>query len=105
VSIPLALITNELVTNAIKYGRSEIDANVEIGLRLDDNHVELSVEDNGPGFALGAMEKRSSGLGLVRGLARQLGGSFRVECQNGRTRCLVSIPQARLNIARKDDEN
>jgi two-component sensor histidine kinase len=106
VSVPLALITNELVTNAIKHGRrSESDADIKIGLRLDDNHVELSVEDNGPGFALGAIEKRSSGLGLVRGLARQLGGSFRVDCKNGGTRCVLSIPEARLNTGVKTDDD
>jgi two-component sensor histidine kinase len=49
---------------------------------------ELTVEDNGPGFDLGGANRRSSGLGLVSGLARQLGGAFTVERAPG-ARCRV----------------
>jgi two-component sensor histidine kinase len=92
VSAPLALIVNELVTNAVKYGRTEDHAlRVRIGLHRAGAEFQLAVEDNGPGFEIGNIEKRSSGLGLVRGLARQLGGSFRVE-RCGGARCVLSFP-------------
>jgi two-component sensor histidine kinase len=42
-----------------------------------------------------APERRSvaaSGAGLVKGLAAQLGGTFRVE-QGGRTGCIVEFPE------------
>jgi two-component sensor histidine kinase len=48
------------------------------------------VEDDGPGFDLGDINRRSSGLGLVSGLARQLGGAFKVERAPG-TRCRVQF--------------
>ena len=45
---------------------------------------QLWVQDVGPGFALTrSQRKRSSGLGLVEGLARQLGGSLVVERDGG----------------------
>ena len=43
----LALLINELVTNAVKHGGKEVD------LRLvgNENSVTLTVSDNGPGFS------------------------------------------------------
>ncbi|WP_105383540.1 sensor histidine kinase [Neorhizobium alkalisoli] len=77
VTMPLALILNELVTNAVKHGCDEA-GNCEIWVslsRLDGDFV-LTVRDNGPGFDLKVTGRRSSGTGLVSGLVRQLRGSF-----------------------------
>ncbi len=89
VATPLALIINELVTNAVKYAIADRpDGHVHVSLRACDGSVHLSVRDNGPGFELHALKSRTSGLGLVRGLARQIGGSFDVE-RNGGALCTV----------------
>ena len=90
-AIPLALILNELLTNAAKHGvngRGEGAIRVELTKSLDS--FELTVEDDGPGFDLGDVNRRSSGLGLVSGLARQLGGAFKVERAPG-ARCRVQF--------------
>ena len=50
----------------------------------------LAVEDDGPGFDLGEVRRKSSGLGLVAGLARQIGAGFRVE-RHGGARCLLEF--------------
>lgn len=79
VAMPLALILNELLTNAVKHGiKDRAKQTVRIGLTQKDGEFELYVEDDGDGFDLDAVRKGSSGLQLVLGLARQLHGTFEV---------------------------
>ncbi len=88
-AMPLALILNELLTNAAKHGLNRRDACVvRVGLRKDGDDLTLFVEDDGPGFDLEAVRHRASGLQLVQGLARQLRGRFEVTSQPS-TRCVV----------------
>jgi PAS domain S-box-containing protein len=90
-AVPLALILNELVTNAAKYG-ADADGNgtIRVALTGVDGRFTLAVEDDGPGFDLCEVRRKSSGLGLVAGLARQIGGGFRVERQGG-ARCVLEF--------------
>jgi PAS domain S-box-containing protein len=91
-AMPVALILNELMTNAIKYGRKNGEpVDIRIALAWDKGNWLLSLSDNGPGFEPGKTTRHGSGLGLVHGLAAQLGGSFRVERDNG-ARCIVEFP-------------
>jgi two-component sensor histidine kinase len=79
VAMPLALILNELVTNAVKHGvKHQAKETVRVGLTEKDQQFELYVEDDGEGFDLDAVRTGSSGLQLVIGLARQLHGAFEV---------------------------
>jgi PAS domain S-box-containing protein len=79
VAMPLALILNELLTNAVKHGNKDrAKQTVLIGLTQKGGEFELYVEDDGDGFDLDAVRKGSSGLQLVLGLARQLNGTFEV---------------------------
>jgi PAS domain S-box-containing protein len=88
---PLALILNELITNAAKYGTDDDGrGTVRISLGRDGRNFELRVEDDGPGFDLAETKRRGSGLGLVAGLARQIGGTFAVERTPGAC-CTVSF--------------
>jgi PAS domain S-box-containing protein len=91
-AMPIALILNELMTNAIKYGRKDGQpVDIRIALAWDKGNWQLSLTDNGPGFDPGKTTRRGSGLGLVHGLAAQLGGSFRVDRSDG-ARCVVEFP-------------
>jgi PAS domain S-box-containing protein len=95
--MPLALILNERLTNSAKHGVNGSDAGeITVALRRVGAHMILSVEDNGPGFELGDTRRRSSGLGLVRGLTQQLRGSFKVERASG-ARCTVTFPENRTS--------
>ena len=90
-AMPLALILNELLTNAVKHGMNGGGAgSVRVGLTREDDAFVLYVEDDGPGFDLEAVRQRSSGLQLVQGLARQLHGRFDV-IKNPATRCTVQF--------------
>jgi PAS domain S-box-containing protein len=92
-AMPIALILNELMTNAVKHGRKgDAPIHMHIELAWENGNWRLSVTDNGTGFAPGTLRGRhGSGLGLVNGLAAQLGGSFAVTLEKG-TRCAVQFP-------------
>jgi two-component sensor histidine kinase len=92
-AMPLALIANELLTNAVKYGiNGSRSGTIRVGLSGAKDVYRLWVHDCGTGFELTpSRRKRSSGLGLVEGLVRQLGGSFVVE-RDGGARCAVAFP-------------
>jgi two-component sensor histidine kinase/Tfp pilus assembly protein PilF len=86
-AIPLGLIINECVVNAIKYafpdGRKGI---VRINLQHEnEEHVLLNISDNGIGLPAGfdVKEHNSLGLDLVRGLARQLEGYVDIVSDEG----------------------
>jgi PAS domain S-box-containing protein len=89
VATPLALILNELLTNAVKHGVNGRGAGtIKVGISADGDMRTLWVKDDGPGFALDKALKRSSGLNLIAGLARQLGGTFEVVPEAG-AHCVV----------------
>jgi PAS domain S-box-containing protein len=93
--LPLALIVNELITNAVKHGKGERSyVSIKLGLADRGKDWLLSVEDDGPGFVLENPRRRASGLGLVIGLAGQLGGRLDVTRAKG-ARCAVVFRPAR----------
>ncbi|HEX8529864.1 MAG TPA: sensor histidine kinase [Cytophagales bacterium] len=86
-AVPLGLIVNEAVTNALKYafpgGRP---GTVRLSLHhLDPQQCELVVEDDGVGLppALDLERSRSMGSQIMFGLSRQLEGDLRVESRGG----------------------
>jgi len=87
-AMPLALIANELLTNAVKYGLNGRSGAIRVRLTRENDSFLFYVEDDGPGFDLQSVQRRSSGLTLVQGLARQLGGKFEVT-RTPATRCSV----------------
>jgi PAS domain S-box-containing protein len=92
IAMPLALILNELLTNAVKHGCFSDGKNlIRVGLTNGESGHVLYVEDTGPGFDLEAVSKQSSGLKLVQLLARQLQGHFEV-AREPRSRCILRFP-------------
>jgi PAS domain S-box-containing protein len=88
-AVPLALILNELITNAAKHGIGAGEGGtIRVALAREADGFVLSVEDEGPGFDLQAVRGRSSGLRLVEGLSRQIRGQFEV-ARTPVTRCTV----------------
>ncbi|WP_244919984.1 sensor histidine kinase [Rhizobium grahamii] len=92
VTMPLALVLNELLTNAAKHGCDDTGScEVWISLTRSDGDFLLTVRDSGPGFDFKVTGRRSSGTGLVSGLVRQLRGSLSVAPGPG-AQCTVRFP-------------
>ena len=82
--IPLGLIINELLTNALKYafpnGQS---GQIYIRLQEVNNHLQLEVNDNGIGFSPANASNTSFGFRLIKSLLRQLDGEMESSNQDG----------------------
>jgi len=72
----LALITAELVGNALEHGLAKQAGVVEVSLRATEGGACLTVRDNGAGAADGQL-KAGFGLSLVSRLAHQLGAQLK----------------------------
>lgn len=83
----LALIANELITNAAKYGSRSGLGRIGVTFAAEGDGYRFAVEDDGPGIPPDAAG-RSSGLALVRGLCRQIGGRLEIDGSKG-TKCSV----------------
>lgn len=86
-AIPLGLILNELITNAIKYAfPHQEDDRIWITLNmLENNEILLVVSDNGKGMTQSPEQagKDSFGLKLVKGLTTDLAGQLIINLQRG----------------------
>jgi two-component sensor histidine kinase len=78
-AVPIGLIVNELLTNALKYafpenGQGTIHISLE---KTADNHLKLKVNDNGVGKVVGIAPKGTGfGSQLVQLLTQQLNGKM-----------------------------
>jgi two-component sensor histidine kinase len=81
VAVPLGLVANELIMNALKHAFPDSNnGRLEITLRREADRVNLRVADNGVGLRVSSVAT-PSGLGarLVAGLAAQLGTDVQYE--------------------------
>jgi two-component sensor histidine kinase len=80
-AITLALIVNELVTNAVKYAVAPDQGHILVRLKHQlDGGWRLLVSDDGPGLPPTALlTAPGHGLDLVRTLVRKLRGSLEIE--------------------------
>lgn len=84
-AVPVGLIVNEAVTNALKYAFDQ-DQSGEVRVRLGcrGSQCILTISDSGQGFIEPA-RAGSLGMALMRRLARQLGGEIAIDGSNGTT--------------------
>lgn len=85
-TIPLGLILNELITNAIKHAfPSKENPEIFISLKqVDDNHFEVLVLDNGIGSTAPNLSKRNGlGMKLIESLTEQINGKCEFKTDNG----------------------
>ncbi|SCW37625.1 sensor histidine kinase [Mucilaginibacter sp. NFR10] len=85
-AVPVGLMLNEAITNAIKYAFPHKRGFINISLgTLDDNNIMLRIADNGIGLPQGFDIKDASSLGMemMKALSKQLGGNFKMENNEG----------------------
>ena len=86
-AVPLGLIINEGVANAIKFAFAKgEEGNVHVSLQREGpDYFVLKIADNGVGLPSGfdLAEHYSLGINLMEGLSKQLKGSFSIENNDG----------------------
>ena len=89
---PIALIVNEVTTNAMKHafpeGRGELSARVV----LSDGRIEIVIADDGVGHNVTGVSDASFGTSLVRTLCRQLKADVHWANNDPGTRVTIDIP-------------
>ena len=96
-AVPLALILNELITNALKYGcPADRRSRITVALGTEGELLRLSVADDGDGLpnAFSPAASKSLGMRAIEALARQLGGSFEIEQPKAGARFAVVFPRS-----------
>ncbi|MDP2686020.1 MAG: tetratricopeptide repeat protein [Aequorivita sp.] len=84
-AVPIGLIVNELLTNALKYAFPEgTKGKINISLSQENNALLLKVSDNGIGKTQGSKPKGTGfGTQLIELLTQQLNGTISEDHQNG----------------------
>ena len=100
--LPLAMVLNELCTNAVKYGAlSNAGGRVEIAAAIDDAGEQFRltwVEKGGP--PVRAPARRSFGTQLIEhSFVRPLKGEARLSFEQTGVVCVLDIPMASLKPA------
>lgn len=93
-AVPLALLVNELVTNAFKYAYPEGEGNVRLAIQPGrPGYLRLTVCDNGRGLPPGIETANSKSLGmkLIASLGHQLGGTPEWHDANPGTRFVLEF--------------
>ena len=95
-AVPVGLIINELLMNALKYAfPDERDGKVKVKFALEGEAFCLTVSDDGVGIAAGqVLEGTGLGRRLIRSMATQLGGSadFSPNPKHSGTSAIIRFP-------------
>jgi two-component sensor histidine kinase len=88
-AVPLGLILNEAISNAIKYAfPGNRNGSIVISInRTDDTHFLLTIADDGVGLPANfdIYKSNSLGINLMQGLSKQLGCRFKIVSDKGVT--------------------
>ena len=93
-AIPIGLIANELLTNAIKYAfPNNKTGKITVSLMKKDTYCTIHITDNGIGLPkhFDTSKSNSMGIHLVKSLIMQIDGTFSITSKNG-THCEISFP-------------
>jgi two-component sensor histidine kinase len=95
-AVPLALMVNELITNAAKYAYQDQSGTVWVRVaRGADDTIELSVRDEGQGLPADFELRRAPGLGMriLGAFSRQLDATIEVRRLDPGTEFVVTSPR------------
>jgi two-component sensor histidine kinase len=80
-AIPLGLLVNELVTNAVKYAYVDGPGVIRVDAREIDGHLLVEISDEGLGLPEGFdinQPRKSLGFRVINGLVKQLMGELKI---------------------------
>jgi two-component sensor histidine kinase len=104
-AIPLGLLINESLTNALKYG-IEGDEEGEINIKLQkdsekENCYILEIGDNGIGFpeTINYKNTKSLGLKLIHNLTRQLRGTIERDTSKKGTNYIIKFQEIKQQLS------
>lgn len=95
-ALPIGLIINEIVTNALKYAYVQISRpSLHISLTDEDSKMVCSIKDNGIGINEQQWKQKSKSFGkqLITALCKQLRAQQTLAVNQG-TRFTITIPKA-----------
>ena len=83
--IPLGLLVNELISNALKHAFTNRDhGQLEVSLHELNDQLYLSIKDNGIGVADPfTIQEKSFGYSLVQSFSRRLDADLNIQSKNG----------------------
>lgn len=87
-AVPLGLILNEAICNAIKYAFPNHKGIIKIIMsQVNEDHYFIMISDNGVGLPsdFDINKCNSLGMSLMKGLSKQLNGNFELHNNNGLT--------------------
>ncbi len=84
--VPLGLITNEIISNSLKYGFPDNKTgNLKVVLKGNNGGLLLKVSDDGIGYDPREVSANSFGNRLIHSLAQQLEAELNISTENGTT--------------------
>ncbi|MGR9424339.1 sensor histidine kinase [Rhizobium leguminosarum] len=97
-AIQIALLVNELVTNAFKHAYPEVPGTVTVRAQNTGEGILLEIADGGKGlppqFSSFENDGKSLGMRVVRGLVQQLKAELQIEDQRPGARFLIRLPRS-----------
>jgi two-component sensor histidine kinase len=95
-AIQVALLVNELVTNAFKHAYPAEKGRIVVSVRAENNRIKLEVSDDGvglpDGFTIKGWTGTSLGMRVIGGLVQQLKSELIVDTNLPGARFILQIP-------------
>jgi len=91
--IPLGLVINELVSNAMKYAFVSGKGKLDVSLKNSEYSYKLVVQDDGPGFEEGTLQSsKSLGYKIINAFVKKMKADLNISGSQG-TRVELDIPR------------
>ncbi len=83
-SIPIGLILNELISNALKHAfPNQTNGIIQLSLKEVEGRLIIKVQDNGVGMSEQLDKKSSFGMKMIEAFARKLDAEMKLYAENG----------------------
>lgn len=98
-ALSILRMLQEVLTNVLKHARA---TSIAVQTACEDDHVAVTIADDGVGFDPQIIERGGRGLENLRRRARDLGGRVDIESSPGATRVRIRLPLERRALPRSD---